>query len=233
MAARVEPGRVHAAHQSLHHLMAKAQWSDQAVLASIRDQVLPKMAQSDAINAWIIDNTGLPKKSTYSVGVAKQYYGQLGKQENYQIAVTLSIANDHASLPIDYRLYLLEPWASDPERRARAGVPDDVTFRIKPQIALAQIRSALDAHVSQGCILADAGYGLDTEFRDGISEPNMTYVVGIQSSTTLWPPGKEPLPVKPPSGRSTRRRACAAPPRTNRSRPSRWRTHCRKTCGRR
>jgi SRSO17 transposase len=212
MAARVEPGRVQAAHQSLHHMVAKAEWSDQAVLARVRDQVLPKIVQSGGILAWIIDDTGFPKKGTHSVGVARQYCGQLGKQDNCQVAVTLSVANDHASLPIDYRLYLPEPWANDPERRARAGVPDDAEFQTKLQIALAQIRSARDAHVPQGCILADAGYGIDTEFRDGIAELQMTYVVGVQSSTSLWPPGEAPLPVKPPGGRgrpSTRVRRTA------------------------
>jgi SRSO17 transposase len=169
MAARIEPGRVQAAHQSLHHLVAKAEWSDQAVLASIRDQVLPKITQRGAVNAWIIDDTGFPKKGANSVGVARQYCGQLGKQHNCQIAVSLSVANDHASLPIDYRLYLPEPWANDPARRARAGVPDGVPFQTKPQIALAQIRAAHAAGVPRACVLADAGYGVDTEFRDGIN----------------------------------------------------------------
>jgi SRSO17 transposase len=232
MAARVEPGRVQAAHQSLHHMVAKAEWSDQAVLARVRDQVLPKIVQSGVINAWIIDDTGFPKKGIHSVGVARQYCGQLGKQDNCQVAVTLSVANDHASLPIDYRLYLPEPWANDADRRARAGVPDDVTFQTKPQIALAQIRAARDAHVPQGCILADAGYGVDTEFRDGITELKMTYVVGIQSSPSLWPPGEGRCRSRRQVDVAAHRHACAAPPRTSRSRPSRWRTHCRRTLGR-
>lgn len=201
MAARIEPGRVQAAHQSLHHLVAKAEWSDQAVLASIRDQVLPKITRRGAVSAWIIDDTGFPKKGTHSVGVARQYCGQLGKQDNCQIAVSLSVANDHASLPIDYRLYLPEPWANDPARRAHAGVPDGVPFQTKPQIALAQIRAAHNAGVPRACVLADAGYGVDTEFRDGITELGMGYVVGIQSSTSLWSPGVAPLPIKPWSGR--------------------------------
>ena len=201
MAARIEPRRVQATHQSLHHMVAKADWSDQAVLAAVRSQVLPKITQAGAINAWIIDDTGFPKKGTHSVGVARQYCGQLGKQDNCQIAVTLSVANDQASLPIDYRLYLPEPWANDPQRRARAGVPDDVTFQTKPQIALAQIQAALAAGLPQACVLSDAGYGIDTEFRDGITALAVFYAVGIQSSTSLWPPGEQPLPVKPPGGR--------------------------------
>jgi SRSO17 transposase len=201
MAARLEPLRVQATHQSLHHLVAKANWSDQAVLAAVRSHVLPKMSQTGAINAWIIDDTGFPKKGKHSVGVARQYCGQLGKQDNCQIAVTLSVANDQASLPIDYSLYLPEPWANDPQRRAQAGVPDAITFRTKPQIALAQIQTALAAGLPPACVLTDAGYGIDTAFRDGITALGMAYAVGIQSSTSLWPPGEQPLPAKPRGGR--------------------------------
>ena len=82
MAARVEPGRVQATHQSLHHLIAKADWSDRAVLALVRSRVLPAIVQHGPIQAWIIDDTGFPKKGTHSVGVARQYCGELGKQDN-------------------------------------------------------------------------------------------------------------------------------------------------------
>ena len=201
MAARVAPGRVQAAHQSLHHFVAKAEWSDAAVLAVVRAQVLPALEQQGPIRAWIVDDTGFPKKGKHSVGVARQYCGQLGKQDNCQIAVSLSVANDHASLPIAYRLYLPESWANDPDRRAKAGVPEDVVFRTKPEIALDQIRAALAAGVPRGVVLADAGYGVDTAFRTGLTEMGLTYVVGIQSSMSLWPPGTAPLPPKPWSGR--------------------------------
>ena len=201
MAARVQPGRVQAAHQSLHHLVAKADWSDEVMLAAVRQQVMPAIERHGAVRAWIIDDTGFPKKGTLSVGVARQYCGQLGKQDNCQVAVSLSVANDHASLPIAYRLYLPEAWADDPARRGRAGVPDDVVFQTKPQIALAQIRTALNAGVAPAMVLADAGYGVDTAFRDGITGLGLAYVVGIQSSTSLWPPGKEPLAPKRWSGR--------------------------------
>lgn len=201
MAARVEPGRVRAAHQSLHHFVAKADWSDEALLAAVRGQVLPIIEQRGPIRGWMIDDTGLPKKGTQSVGVARQYCGQLGKQDNCQVAVTLSLAADHASLPIAHRLYLPQAWADDPARRAAAGVPNNVTFQTKPQIALAQIRAAVAAGVHPAPVLADAGYGIDTAFRDGITELGLTYVVGIQSHTSLWPPGTEPLPPKPWSGR--------------------------------
>jgi SRSO17 transposase len=204
MAARLEPERVQATHQSLHHLVAKADWSDEAMLSVVRSQVLPAIEQHGAINAWIVDDSGFPKKGIQSVGVARQYCGQLGKQDNCQVAVSLSVANDHASLPIAYQLYLPEAWANDPARRRKAGVPEDIVFQTKPQIALAQIRAALLAGVPSAVVLADAGYGVDTGFRDGITELGLRYVVGIQSSTTLWPPGQAPLPPKPWSGRGRR-----------------------------
>ena len=201
IAARVEPGRVQAAHQSLHHFVAKAEWSDEAVLAAVRARVLPIIEQRGGVRAWMIDDTAIPKKGTHSVGVARQYCGQLGKQDNCQVAITLSLAGDHASLPIAHRLYLPQAWADDPARRARAGVPEDVVFRTKPQIALDQIRAALEAGVPPGVLLADAGYGIDTAFRDGITELSLHYIVGIRSSTSLWPPGMAPLPPKTWSGR--------------------------------
>jgi SRSO17 transposase len=201
MAARVEPGRVQAAHQSLHHLVAKADWSDAAVLAVVRSLVLPAIQQHGPIQAWIVDDPGFPKKGTHSVGVARQYCGQLGKQDNCQVAVSLSVANEHASLPVAWRLYLPQVWAEDAARRGKAGVPADLRFTTKPQIALEQIRAAQADGIPPGTVLADAGYGVDTDFRDGITALGLAYVVGIQSSASLWPPGQAPLPVKPWSGR--------------------------------
>ena len=112
------------------------------------------------------------------------------------MAVSLSVANEHASLPIAYRLYLLEAWAKDTVRRHKAGVPDDIEFQTKPAIALDQIRTAREAGVAPGVVLADAGYGVDTDFRDGVTALGLSYVVGVQSSTSVWAPGMEPLPPK-------------------------------------
>ena len=196
MAARVAPARVRATHQSLHHLVAKADWSDEAVLDVVRREVLPAIERHGAIRAWIIDDTAFPKKGEHSVGVARQYCGQLGKQDNCQVAVSLSLANDHASLPIAYRLYLPEAWANDMDRRGRAGVPEEVTFQTKPQIALDQIQWAVQAGLAPATALLDAGYGVDTEFRDGITELGLRYVAGIPSSTSVWAPGTAPKPPK-------------------------------------
>ena len=199
--ARVEPGRVQAANQWLHDLIAKADWSDSAVLAVVRSRILPAIQQYGPIQAWIIDDTDFPKKGTHSVGVARQYCGQLGRQDNCQVAVSLSVANEQASLPVAWRLYLPQVWAGDAARRNKAGVPKELRFVTKPQIALEQIRAAQANGIPPDLVLADAGYGVETDFRDGITALGLAYVIGIQSSASLWPPGQAPLPVKPQSGR--------------------------------
>jgi SRSO17 transposase len=202
LAARLAPQRVRAAHQSLHHLVAQAAWRDEAVLQVVREQVLPAIERHGPIRHRIIDDTGFPRKGRHSVGVARQYCGQLGKQESCQVAVTLAVANDHAGLPIAHRLYLPEVWAGDPARRAKVGVPEEVAFRTKPRIALGQTRQALADGVPTGVVLADAGYGIETDFRTRLTELGLPHVVGVQSSTGLWPPGGTgPLPPKPWSGR--------------------------------
>src|SRR5215212_10277865 len=201
MAARVDPARVGAAHQSLHHFVAKAAWGDATLLEAVRDYALPALQERGPIRGWLVDDTGLPKKGKLSVGVARQYCGQLGKRENCQVAVTLSVANEHASLPIAYRLYLPEAWAADPARRALAGMPEEVAFATKPGIALEQIRRALADGVPPGVVVTDAGYGNDTDFRDGVTGLGLTYVAGVQGTTTLWPPGTGPLPARPWSGK--------------------------------
>jgi SRSO17 transposase len=201
MAARIEPERVQARHQSLHHVVAKAEWDDAAVLAAVRRQVLPALERHGPVRYWIIDDTGFPKQGAHSVGVTRQYCGQLGKQDNCQVAVSLSIANDHASLPIAYRLYLPGIWAGAPERRARAGVPGEIGFETKPEIALGRIRTAQAEGVPPGVVLGDAGYGVETGFRAAVAGLGLTYVLGVQSSASLWPPGEAPLPAPPYAGR--------------------------------
>jgi SRSO17 transposase len=201
IAAIMAPGRTAAKHQSLLHFVGEGGWSDDAVLAKVRDLVQPDIEAQGKIEAWIVDDTGFAKKGVHSVGVARQYCGRLGKTDNCQIAVTLSIANHAASLPIAYRLYLPEDWASEAARRRKAHVPDGVTFQTKPQIALAQIKAALAAGVARGVLLADPAYGSDSEFRAEITAMGLTYAVGVQSTLSVWPPDVEPLPPKPWSGR--------------------------------
>src|SRR3954468_8502719 len=131
MAARMAPARVQAAHQSMHHVVAKAPWDDAAMLAAVRGQVIPALERHGPIGYWIVDDSGMPKQGKHSGGLARPYCGNLGKRNSCQVAVTLSVANDHASLPIAYQLYLPQDWAADQKRRQAAGVPEDIAFATK------------------------------------------------------------------------------------------------------
>jgi SRSO17 transposase len=202
LAAVTAPERTAAQHQSLLHLVAQAPWSDQAVLTRVRERVLPSITRDEPVQAWIIDDTGFPKKGHHSVGVARQYCGQLGKQDNCQVAVSVSVATHQGSLPVAYRLYLPKDWADDPVRRTVAGVPDDIRFQTKPEIALQQMRQALATGVPPGVALADPAYGNDSKFRAGITELGLLYAVGILPTTKVWRPGDAPLPPAPSSGRA-------------------------------
>ena len=206
MAALTAPARVGAQHQSLLHFVGEGRWSDERVLAKVRAMVLPKIERDGPIGAWIIDDTSFPKQGRHSVGVARQYCGQLGKQDNCQVAVSLSLANAQASLPVAYRLYLPKDWAADGARRHKAGVPDDVTFKTKPQIALEQLRWACEAGLPRGVVLMDAGYGADTDLRTSVTALGLTYVAGIGPNTTVWAFGAAPLSPKKWSGRGRRPR---------------------------
>lgn len=195
LAAHTDPWHVRAKHQSLHHFVAKSAWSDGAVLGRVRDWVVPALGLEGGCY-WIVDDTGFPKKGGCSVGVARQYCGQLGKQDNCQIAVSLSLASPQGSVPITWQLYLPQAWAEDRPRRAKAGVPAEVEFATKPQIALSQIKAAQDEEIPLGVVLADAGYGNETAFREELTRLGLVYCVGIQSVTSVWAPGTQPLPPK-------------------------------------
>jgi SRSO17 transposase len=192
MAARLAPHDVRRMHQSLHHLVADAPWSDEAVLQTVREHVLAAMRQNRPVVAWIVDDTGFVKKGTHSVGVARQYCGQVGKQENCRVAVSLSVSTHHASLPIAWRLYLPENWASDRERREATGVPEEITFQTKPAIALTQIAQAVEQGVPRAPVLADSAYGSETRFRERITELNLSYVVEVRENLTVWRPDETP-----------------------------------------
>jgi SRSO17 transposase len=171
------------------------------------------MTSRAPISAWVVDDTGFPKKGKHSVGVARQYCGQVGKQDNCQVAVSLSISTASASLPIAYELYMPETWSEDPERRRTAGVPEEVVFRTKPLIAAEQIRQAVADGVPRAPVVADAAYGNDTKFRQALLDMGLEYVVGIQPTLSVWPPGKEPLPPKP-------RKSMGRPPKLRQRAPN-------------
>ena len=215
MAARVDPLHASARHQSMHHFVAKAQWSDQRLLRRVAQWVVPHMDMSDG-GFWIVDDTGFPKKGIHSVGVTRQYCGVLGKQDNCQVAVSVSLACEQGSLPVAWQLYLPHKWAEDAACRLKTGVPEEILFATKPQIALQQLRSLLSEGAPRHCLLADAGYGIDYAFRQGLTDLGLPYVVGITSVVVVWPPGIEPLPPKPYNGMG---RPPVMPRRTDKRQP--------------
>jgi SRSO17 transposase len=199
MAAHLDPLKVRSRHQSLHHFVADAHWSDEQMLVRVCQWVVPKMDFAGG-GWWIIDDTGCPKQGRHSVGVARQYCGMLGKQDNCQVAVSVSLACEAASVPVAWQLYLPCEWADDTQRREKAGVPEALQFATKPQIALQQIEHLMGQGAPRHCVLADAGYGSDTAFRERLSELGLRYAVGVTGSVTVWPPGREPLPPAAYSG---------------------------------
>ena len=192
MAAVTAPAGVSAQHQRMLHFVSNTPWPDEPVLTKVREVVVPQIERHGPIQAWIIDDTSFPKQGKHSVGVEHQYCGELGKQANCQVAVTLSIANHHASLPIAYRLYLPRTWTKDRKRRNKARVPKKIKFKTKPQIALEQIRWACEAGLPRGVALLDPAYGNDARLRTEVTALQLSYVAGIQSNNLVWPPNKGP-----------------------------------------
>ncbi len=160
MAARLAGDNVRRMHQSLHHLVADAPWSDEAVLDRCLGFVIPAMLRRDPVVAWVVDDTGFPKNSRESVGVARQYCGQVGKQDNCRVAVSLSATTEKASMPVAYRLYLPQSWIEDRKRRKKTGVPDSIQFQTKPEIALEQIQRARERGIRKAWYWPTPAMGL-------------------------------------------------------------------------
>jgi SRSO17 transposase len=189
IAAQISPDRVSAKHQSLLHFVGQSEWCGERLIEAVCAQVLPVMEKREKICAWIIDDTGFVKKGEHSVGVGRQYCGQVGKKENCQIAVSLSVANHDFSLPVAFQLYLPKDWAQDNVRRKKAGIPKTIEFLTKPQIALQQLKKAKEQGIPPGVVLADPAYGTDTQFRTEITKMGLEYALGVRSDVTIWPPG--------------------------------------------
>jgi SRSO17 transposase len=204
MAARVHPQDVGSAHQSMHHLVADSDWSDTALLAAVAAEVVPVLSSHGQARCfWIIDDTSYRKWGKHSVGVARQYCGHLGKTENCQVAVSLTLATEEGSLPLNYRLYLPQEWTRNKKRCQAAGVPKAMGFATKGQIAWMQIEQALAAGIPRGTVLMDAAYGDEAAMRDRLSAQQLSYAVAVRPATTVWCAEHQPAPAprKQPRGR--------------------------------
>jgi len=212
MAARLvkEAAEADAMRQRLQDCVSLSPWSDDEML---RRLALKFEREMPDLEAFVIDDTGFAKKGTHSVGVARQYSGTLGRTDNCQVAVSLHLAGVRGSGCIAMRVYLPEEWASDKPRRASVGVPLEIAFQTKWEMALTQLDAALVAGIRRHVVLADAGYGDATEFRMGIEERGLEYVMAVSGVPTIWRPGIIPsVPNVTKVGRpSTRPQAEQAP----------------------
>jgi SRSO17 transposase len=192
IAAALAPARASAEHQSLHHFVANSEWSSSSLLDAVRDHVVPHLGIDEGCY-WIVDDSGTEKHGKESACASHQYCGNKGKQAVCQVAVSLSLASEEGSIPVAYDLYTPAEWANDPIRRDKCGIPPSVQFATKPAIALRQITEALAKGIKPGVVLADAGYGEGTEFRDGLTDLGLPYVVGIKATTTFNKGKNEPV----------------------------------------
>ena len=202
MAARLveDPRETDAMRQRLADCVTASPWSDEELL---RRLAIKFERELPWLEAFVIDDTGFPKKGRYSIGVHRQYSGTLGRTENCQVATSLHVAGEQHSGCIGLRLYLPEAWTNDRERCRAAGVPDDVTFQTKWEIALELLERALSWGLEKKTVVADSGYGEVPDFRDGLAQCGLRYIVGVPGNHLIWPPGANPR-VPKRTGRSGR-----------------------------
>lgn len=184
--ACTDPQTADAAHQSLLHFVSNARWSDKEVRRVAASHAIEAITAHGPIETWIVDDTGMLKQGTHSVGVQRQYTGSAGKITNCQIAVSLTVATRHDHMPIDFELYMPRSWTDDDKRRREARVPDDLEFKTKPQLAVEMMQRAAKAKIPRGVVLADAAYGSSVEFRDGVRELGLHFAVGVDPKTNVW-----------------------------------------------
>jgi SRSO17 transposase len=188
MASRLPDGNV----QALQQFVNQSPWSSQKVRASLARKVEHEFVPEAY---WIMDEVSFPKQGQHSVGVARQYCGALGKTANCQVAVTLHLGTEEASTPLDWVLYLPEKWIQDPVRRKETGVPEEITFKTKPELALVLIDEVKAWGLQDRLVLADSGYGDVYEFRQGLRKRKLDYVVQVSGDLTGWT--EDPHPPEP------------------------------------
>lgn len=206
LARRLPDGNV----QALQQVVGQSPWPVEPVRERLGQHLAEALSPG---SAWVVDEVGFPKQGTHSVGVARQYSGTLGKVGNCQVAVSLHYTTEDGSLPVDWRLYLPERWTQDPARCRKAGVPADVRFQPKWELALACCDQALAWGIPPGVVLADAVYGKVTEFRTGLEARRLAYVVDIDPTLTVWttPQRRTPVPARG-RGRPPKPRYMGPPP---------------------
>jgi SRSO17 transposase len=179
MAARLEDGD----EQCLQQFVNQSPWASEPVRQRLAQRMLAEIEPA----AWVIDDTGFPKFGRMSVGVARQYCGALGKVGNCQIGVSVHAVSDEASCPLDWRLFLPQEWDQDAERRARAHVPEEVSHRPKWQLVLDMLDELAEWGFTPPVLCADGAYGDSSEFRLGLAERDIEYVLDAKAKTSALP----------------------------------------------
>jgi len=192
MASRMPDGDV----QALQQFVNQSPWSSEKVRASLARKVEEEFVPEAY---WTIDDVSFPKQGEHSVGVARQYCGALGKTANCQVAVTLDLGTEESSTPLDWALYLPEKWVRDPVRRKEAGVPEEITFKTKPELALDLIDEVKAWGLQDRLVLTDSGYGDVYEFRQGLRKRGLNYVVQVSGGLMAWT--EDPHPAEAPMKR--------------------------------
>jgi len=180
--ACADPDQTNNVHSKLCYFLGRSEWDDRAVRLDAARYAIEGVQKREPVTTWIIDDTGFLKQGTHSVGVQRQYTGSAGKITNCQVGVSLAVATSSEQIPVDFELYLPETWARDPALRAEAKIPDSVTFKTKIELALEMIERAALAEVPGDIILADAGYGGSSDFRNAVRLLGFDFGVGIQSN---------------------------------------------------
>jgi SRSO17 transposase len=192
-------GEVH--YQALHHFVAVSPWDWRPV----RRRLAERLTSALQPTAWAVDDTGFPKDGSCSVGVQRQYSGTLGKTANCQLGVSVNAVTEHASCPLDWRLFLPERWDDDLERRVACQVPASVRHRPKWQLVLDMLDELCAWGLAPPVLVADCGYGEVGEFRQGLDDRQIGYVVQVKADTSAYPEQARPT-TAPYTGRGRRPR---------------------------
>lgn len=199
--ARAVPG---ADVQSMQQFVSDSPWEHRAVIRELQALVAEQLHDSEAV--LVVDDTGFAKKGDKSVGVKRQYSGTLGKIENCQIGVFMAYVSRKGNCLVNEQLYLPKEWARDRKRRKEAGVPKEVEFHTKPELALGMVTELMEGPISASWVACDDDYGADGSFRDGLAELGLKFVCEVPCSSKVWtefPPLKGPGPGKRGRPRTT------------------------------
>jgi len=171
-------------YQSMQQFLTDSPWDPAAVVRAVAERVVSEIE----VEAWVLDDTGFPKDGVDSPGVKRQYSGTLGKIGNYQIGVSLHAVGAKGTAPLGWALYLPEEWCQDAERRAKAKIPDEVTFKTKPELGVELVERASEWEIPAAPVLGDQAYGENTELRDRLDEAGSEYVLAVGPTTTVFAP---------------------------------------------